>query len=143
VQGIAHLQVNVVAKQKLVQLIILPRVLLGLANTITNKDSHSKWSRNSKPTSNKRGGLCNLHILETPCHKVFLNPRHNFLLKPKDKIQNNISSITISFRIRSQISSFLDYTMQNTNILKNIERGRRWKWLCNIGISKEYNMDGK
>lgn len=69
-QGIAHLQVNVVAKQKLVQLIILPQVLLGLANTITNKGNHSKRSRNSKPTSNKRG-LCNLHILKTPCHKVF------------------------------------------------------------------------
>ncbi len=119
-QGIPHLQVNVVAKQKLVQLIILPQVLLGVANTITNKGNYSKWSRNSKPTSNKRG-LCNLHILETPCHKVFLNPRHNFLLKPKDKIQNNLSSITISFRIRSQISSFLVYTLQNTNIWKTLK----------------------
>lgn len=58
---------NVVAKQKLVQFINLPQwgvVLLGLANTITNKDNHSKRSRNSKPTSNKRG-LCHLYILKT------------------------------------------------------------------------------
>ncbi len=147
---------NVVAKQKLVQLIILPQwgvVLWGLANTITNKDNHSKRSRNSKPTSNKRG-LCHLPCFENfLCHKVFLNPRNNFLLKPKDNIQNDLSSmwdqklkivkiynicireahawvpITISFRIRSQISSFLVYTLQNTNIWKTLKReedGKDW-----------------
>jgi hypothetical protein len=58
---------SVVAKQNLVQFIIILKwgaILLGIVNTITNKDNHSKRSRNSKTTSNKRG-LCRLHVLKT------------------------------------------------------------------------------